>query len=137
MKKAALLLPFLLVGCIHEPASRPHTGMMATPPPPAALVASCQSARTWHNWWVLSGALFSGLGGSGATVSAVSQNMDHTEQTALNVSVAVAAVYGGLAGAAAGITADSYSQNNCPAVLQAYADSLATPTVTTVTLPPP
>lgn len=116
----AAALALMTVGCIHEPTmdsvGAPAPGTPPPPAPPAAAVSSCETTRTWHNIWVLSGTVFGGLGGSGATVDALSS--DHNVQTGLSIGVAAAAVLGGLATAAAGITSDTYATDNCQQILQ-------------------
>jgi hypothetical protein len=124
-----VLLAAMLVGCIREPTSNlmgaPAPGTPPPQPPPASEVQSCESTRTWHNIWVLSGTLFAGIGGAGGTVSAIDANDSHNVQVGLGIGIAAAAVLGGLATAAAGITADNYSTDNCPAILQQQAAATA------------
>jgi hypothetical protein len=123
------LLPLVCIGCIREPTSNlmgaPAPGTPPPPAPPASEVQACESTRTWHNVWVLSGTVLGGIGGAGGTVTAVDSNDSHNVQVGLGIGIAAAAVLGGLATAAAGITADNYSTDNCPSILQQQAAAAA------------
>jgi branched-subunit amino acid ABC-type transport system permease component len=128
--KALFCVPVfaLLVGCIHEPVASHLMGgapEKATPPPDPAKVSACKTERTWHNVWVLSGTVLGGAGGLSGSMSAVSS--DPNVQRDVAIGAAVAAVLAGLASAAAGITADNYSTDNCPQILQEAADSAPEP----------
>ena len=116
-----------LVGCIHEPTGEHLLGAKlgdAPPPPPApALVASCQSTRTWHNIWVLAGSVFGGAGGLTGAAATISSNS--TVQEGIAIGAVTAGLIGAVSTAAAGITADSYSTQNCQQILQQSAAASA------------
>jgi hypothetical protein len=80
---------------------------------------------TWHNIWVLSGTVLGGVGGAGGTADAVST--DHNVQTGIAIGIAAAGLLGAISTAAAGITANTYSNDNCPAILQQNVNSSAAP----------
>jgi hypothetical protein len=125
MKAFVPCLALLLVGCIHKPSAQ-HLmgavpGAVQAPPPNPALVSSCETTRTWHNIWVLSGTVFGALGGAGGTADAIST--DKNFQTGVDVGLIAAGVLGAISSGAAGITADTYSTDNCAQILQQAANA--------------
>jgi len=119
------VLALLLVGCIHQPTAQHTLGAVQAPPPNPALVASCNNTMSWHNAWVLAGTVLGGVGGAGGAVDAVST--DHNVQTGIAIGIAAAGLLGAISTAAAGITANTYSNDNCPAILQQNVNSSAAP----------
>jgi hypothetical protein len=123
----AMVLALGLVGCIHEPTGEhllgAKLGDAAPPPPSPALVASCQTTRTWHNMWVLTGSVFGGAGGLTGAAATISSNT--TVQQGIAIGAIAAGLFGAISTAAAGITADSYATENCQQILQQAAAASA------------
>jgi hypothetical protein len=122
MKHAILaVLALSLVGCLHEPQVIPHDSLLgaedrAVEPPTPAQVASCKSTRSWHNFWILSSAILGGAGGATGAGAAISD--DKTVQEGVAIGAVSAGILAAFSTAEAGITADTYSTNNCVQVLQ-------------------
>jgi len=109
-----LLLLLLLAGCIQPVTA--HSPVFRAEVPTQQQVSHCQGVRTAHNWWIVLGALF----GAGSGASGVSTIATDDQGVKLGIGIATAAA-GGLATlftALAGISADTYSTDNCQTILQ-------------------
>lgn len=106
------------VSCIGRP--EPRMGLATAPSPPTATqVSNCESTRTWHNIWTMTGTVFGGLAGASGAADSVTQ--DKNAQLGIGIGVATSGVIAAVAAAAAGIEADNYSTENCTVVLSAAA----------------
>jgi hypothetical protein len=121
----ALVLCLPLVGCIHAPQAQHLLGASSMPPPSPAAVASCEKTRTWHNVWTMSGVVFGGVAGAGGGIDAAVSNKG--VQEGMGVTAVVAGVLAAVSTAAGGFESDTYSTNNCAAVLQANANAIFNP----------
>jgi hypothetical protein len=118
--KMLLILSLMLAatGCISVHPSK--FGLPAgTPAPTPAQIDSCEKTRTWHNVWTMLGTVFGAGAGAGGTASAITQ--DKTAQEAVAISAAGSGLLAAISTTAAGIEADNYSTDNCPAILSAAA----------------
>ena len=111
----AVLLLTVTSGCITPPPKQPPFGSRATQPPTAAQIATCQSAKSRHNVWVLMGVIFSSISGAGGPTSALLS--DKGQQIAVGIGAGATGILGAVAGTLAGFAADDYNQENCSTVL--------------------
>ncbi len=114
MKHFAPVISLVLLGCIHEPEHRAGA-IPGVPVPSPAQVSSCESTRSWHNFWVMSGAFFGAAVGAEGSADAVTTNK--TAQAGIGIGTATSGVLAAVSAAAAGIEADTYASSNCQAIL--------------------
>jgi hypothetical protein len=109
---ARLFLLFVLTGCI--PPATP-VAFRAAPPTPQQ-IASCESTRRAHNWWVALGVVF----GAGAGASGVSTIISDDSGVKLGIGIASAAsgVLSSLFTTLAGFATQTYAIDNCQTILQ-------------------
>lgn len=108
----------LLSGCIKVNQPPPHVpGAMldTTPPPSAALVASCESTRTAHNNWTIVASVLGASAGSGGALDATTS--DKGVQTGIGVASVLTGIAAAGATTVASIEANQYATNNCATVL--------------------
>lgn len=103
------------LSCIRYPTAQPELTAMGTPPPSPAQVSACETTRSWHNIWTMTGTVFGGAAGASGTVNALTQ--DKNAQLGLSIGVATSGIVAAVAAAAAGFEADNYSTQNCSVVL--------------------
>ena len=124
----AVVLSMSSMGCIQMPAAHPRLGgaLGAAPPPDPTRVASCKTTRSWHNFWVLAGSVFGGIGGAGGPITALTD--DKNAQLDIGIGIGVAGVFALISTTAAGITADTFATDNCEQILQQAPDASASST---------
>lgn len=108
-----LLLLLLTMGCL--PASYPMMAPKAETVSPTQ-VASCKNTQNWHNAWVVLGAILGATSGAGGGI--VSQLSDTGQKLGVGIAAASSGALAALATAFAGVTAGTFSQDNCPVILQ-------------------
>lgn len=117
MLRVLVLLLAFSTGCI--PAVSPHVFRIEAPT--TQQIASCKSTRTWHNIWIVLGAFFgAGSGLSGALTPLVTG--DQNAPLGLGIASAASGGVAALMTALAGVSAETYSLDDCQTILEQAAN---------------
>jgi hypothetical protein len=117
MRYCHILVILLATGCIPAAYPKAFTVTAATP----TEVASCKNTQSWHNAWVVLGAVLGAASGAGGGIT--SQLTDTGQKLGVGIAAASSGALAALATAFAGVTAGTFSENNCPTVLQQAANA--------------
>lgn len=103
------------MGCIQTAKGPAAIAFVASAPSPQA-IASCQSAQTWQNIFVVTSAVFGALSGFAGVVAGLVP--DSGQKLAFGIGSGGTAALGTLSTSLSGIEANLYAQKNCQVVLQ-------------------